>query len=104
MPVRVEKWMVNGKLKYRVTGVQWGGSEMVRTLQIRFNPDEEFVAVKEFRQEKIDPWTPWSHTWMPKAPGAYLIRLAIADPRARARKLDMGLYVRSVRIREVGAA
>ena len=25
MPVRVEKWLVDGKIKYRVYGIAWGG-------------------------------------------------------------------------------
>src|SRR6266567_8552967 len=101
MPVRVEKWIVSGKPRYRVVGILWGGSQAVATLQIRFNPDKEFVPVKGFRQVKADPWTIWTHTWSPQAPGRYSIRLAVTDPPVRARKLDSGYYVRSVNISEV---
>jgi DMSO/TMAO reductase YedYZ molybdopterin-dependent catalytic subunit len=101
MPVHVEKWSVAGKLKYRVVGILWGGTQTVQTLQIRFNPDEEFVPVKGFRQIRNDPWTIWTHPWSPKTTALYSIRLAIADPAVRARKLDVGYYVRSVYISEI---
>lgn len=101
MPVRVEKWLIAGKLKYRVVGILWGGSQPVRTLKIRFNPDEDFVAVKGFRQIRNDPWTIWTHNWSPSAPGLYAIRLAVMDPPVRARKLHSGYYVRSVNISEI---
>ncbi len=32
MPIRVEKWLVRGKIKYRVLGILWGGSQLVRTI------------------------------------------------------------------------
>lgn len=101
LPVRVEKWKVAGKVKYRIVGILWGGSERVQTLQIRFNPEEEFVAVKGLQQAKTDPWTIWTHTWSPPKPGLYSIRLAVADPPVRARKMDAGYYDRSVSISEV---
>jgi DMSO/TMAO reductase YedYZ molybdopterin-dependent catalytic subunit len=101
MPVRIERWIVGGKLIYRVIGVLWGGSQAVRVLKIRFNPDEEYVRVNHCIQTKNDPWTIWTHAWSPKAPGVYAIRLAATDPPVPARKLDSGYYVRSVEITEV---
>lgn len=101
VPVRIEKYSVSGKLKYRVVGLAWGGSEPVRQMQIRFNPNEEFVPVEAFTQRKADPWTVWTHTWVPRAPGVYTIRLATADSSIPARKLGLGLYDRSVQILEV---
>jgi DMSO/TMAO reductase YedYZ molybdopterin-dependent catalytic subunit len=101
MPIRVEKWMVAGKLKYRVVGILWGGTQPVSKLQIRFNPDEGFVPVTGFRQTSNDPWTIWTYPWSPKAPGVYSIRLAIGDPSIQARKLNAGYYVRTVNIGEV---
>jgi hypothetical protein len=101
MPIRIEKWVVAGKLKYRVIGILWGGSQAVRVLQIRFNPDEDFVRVDGFSQTTNDPWTIWTHSWSPHARGVYAIRLAVTDPPIQARKLDAGYYVRSVEITEV---
>jgi DMSO/TMAO reductase YedYZ molybdopterin-dependent catalytic subunit len=101
MPIRIEKWVVAGKLKYRVIGILWGGSQAVRVLQIRFNPDEDYVRVDGFCQTTSDPWTIWTHAWSPQAPGVYAIRLAVTDPPVQARKLDAGYYIRAVEITEV---
>ena len=101
MPVRVEKWLVDEKIRYRVEGVAWGGTRPVKELQIRFNPEEDFVRVDNFSQTKNDPWTLWSHAWSPKTPGTYSIRLAVKDPGVPARKMETGYYVRSVEITEV---
>jgi hypothetical protein len=101
MPIRVEKWIVDEKIRYRVEGVAWGGMRPVKELQIRFNPEEDFVRVDNFSQVKNDPWTMWSHAWSPTAPGTYSIRLAVKDAGAPARKMDTGYYVRSVEITEV---
>ena len=100
MPVRVEKWRVGDNVKYRVVGVAWGGSRPAG-LQIRFNPDEDYVAVDNFSASKNDPWTMWTHAWSPKAPGAYSIRLAVKDGSIPARRLESGYYVRTVEITEV---
>jgi DMSO/TMAO reductase YedYZ molybdopterin-dependent catalytic subunit len=101
MPIRVEKWRIAGKLKYRITGILWGGSQPVRRLGIRFRPDESFRPVEGFRQIRTDPWTTWTYAWSPREPGYYTIRLAITDPLVRARKLDSGHYDRFVEIHEV---
>jgi len=98
MPVRIEKWNVVGKIKYRVVGIAWGGSQPMKALQIRFNPEEDYVPVDNFHQVKNDPWTFWTHDWSPKAPGTYAIRLSVKEPVVQARRLDSGYYVRSVEI------
>jgi DMSO/TMAO reductase YedYZ molybdopterin-dependent catalytic subunit len=101
MPIRIEKWRVANKIQYRVVGIVWGGSEPVKVLQIRFNPDEDYVAVDNFHQVMNDPWTFWSHNWSPKVPGTYSIRLSVKEPPVEARRLDSGYYVRSVEITEI---
>jgi DMSO/TMAO reductase YedYZ molybdopterin-dependent catalytic subunit len=101
MPVRVEKWLVEGKIRYRVVGIAWGGTTPVKTLMIRFNPEEDYFPVDNFTQTKNDPWTLWMHAWSPKEPGTYSIRLAVKDPSVRTRRLDSGYYVRSVEISEL---
>ncbi len=101
MPIRVEKWLVEGKIKYRVVGFVWGGTAPVKNLMIRFNPEEDYVPVDSFAQTKNDPWTFWTHAWSAKEPGTYSIRLAIKDPGVRTRRLDSGYYVRTVEIAEV---
>jgi len=101
MPVRIEKWVVEGKIKYRVVGIAWGGTAPNKNLMIRFNPEEEYVPVDSFVQTKNDPWTFWTHKWSPKEPGTYSIRLAVEDAGVRTRRLDSGYYVRTVEISEV---
>ncbi|HET7150813.1 MAG TPA: molybdopterin-dependent oxidoreductase, partial [Candidatus Acidoferrum sp.] len=101
MPIRVEKWSVGGKIKYRVAGIAWGGSQPVKILQIRFNPEEDYVPVDNFNQVKNDPWTLWTHAWSPKTPGTYMIHLSVKEPVVQARRLDSGYYVRTVEITEV---
>jgi DMSO/TMAO reductase YedYZ molybdopterin-dependent catalytic subunit len=101
MPVRVEKWLVNNQIKYRVVGIVWCGSQPVKLLQIRFNPDQNFVQVENVQQTNADSWRFWSHSWMPQKRDTYIIRLRVADPSVRTRRLDMGFYARMVRITEV---
>jgi len=117
MATRVEKWRVGDKIKYRVAGILWGGTAPVKRLEIRFNPEEDYVPVDNFEQSSHDSstnrpnegstarsndsWSFWSHSWMPAAPGKYLLRLRVAEPVVPTRRLDMGFYVREVEISEV---
>lgn len=101
MPIRVEKWFVDGRIKYRVVGILWGGSRLVKALEIRFNPEEDYVQVDHFSQPANDPWSFWSHAWTPRTVGTYTIRLRIADPLVETKRLDSGYYVRSVEVAEI---
>ena len=115
MATRVEKWRVDERIKYRVAGILWGGAAPVKRLEIRFNPEQDYVPVDEFDQRtrrnsdqslgqnsnNNDPWSFWSHSWTPASPGVYLLRLRVAKPVVQTRRLDMGFYVREVEITEV---
>jgi DMSO/TMAO reductase YedYZ molybdopterin-dependent catalytic subunit len=101
MPIRIEKWAADEKISYRVVGIVWGGSVPVKKLQIRFNPEEEYVDVSDFQQTGNDPWSFWTHAWAPKQPGSYMIRLRVADPSVAARRLDAGYYIRTFEISEI---
>jgi len=101
MPIRIEKWAVDDKITYRVVGIAWGGSTPVKKLQIRFNPEEEYVDVDDFQQTANDAWSFWIHSWAPKQPGVYMIRLRVADPSVTTRRLEAGYYMRTVDISEV---
>lgn len=101
MPIRVEKWAVDGKIRYRVVGILWGGSVPVSKLQIRFNPEEDYVDVENYQQKTNDPWSFWTHPWAPTQPGTYMIRLHVADPGVKARRLEAGYYLRTVEISEI---
>jgi len=101
MPIRVEEWFADGRIKYRVVGILWGGSRLVKALEIRFNPEEDYVRVAHFSQTTNDPWSFWSHVWTPKATGTYLIRLRVTDPPVETKRLDSGHYIRSVEVTEI---
>jgi DMSO/TMAO reductase YedYZ molybdopterin-dependent catalytic subunit len=101
MPTRVEKWLVQGKIAYRLHGIAWGGSRPAGDLEISFNSGEDFVVVDDFQQTANDPWSFWTHQWAPKQPGSYSIRLRVKDRSIPSRRLDAGYYVRSVEISEI---
>jgi DMSO/TMAO reductase YedYZ molybdopterin-dependent catalytic subunit len=102
MPIRVEKWRVTGRVRYRVVGLLWGGTGTVRALGIRFSPEQEFVRVQGLPVPQNGPWTLWWHEWSPAERGTYTIRLAVLEPSVvRTRRLDTGYYARSVEIEEV---
>jgi DMSO/TMAO reductase YedYZ molybdopterin-dependent catalytic subunit len=101
MPIRVEKWFVDSRIKYLVVGILWGGSRLVKALEIRFNPEEDYVRVAHFSQTANDPWSFWSHAWTPKTVGTYMIRLRVADPLVETKRLDSGYYVRSIEVTEI---
>ncbi len=101
MPIRVEKWAVEEKIKYRVVGIVWGGSGAVKNLEIRFNPEEDYVPVENLEQTAQNPWSFWTHAWTPQQAGTYMIRLRVKDPGAIARRLDLGYYMRKVEITEI---
>jgi hypothetical protein len=100
MPVRVEKWTAGGKIRYQVVGIVWGGSQPATRLLIRFNPEEAYVPVAHVEASQ-GSWGLWTYPWTPVEPGSYRIRLRLADPSVRTRRLDEGFYVRQVRIENV---
>jgi DMSO/TMAO reductase YedYZ molybdopterin-dependent catalytic subunit len=101
MPIRVEKWVVEEKIKYRVVGIVWGGTGAVKDLEIRFNPEEDYVPVGNLEQAAQNSWSFWTHAWTPRQAGTYLIRLRVKDAGVVARRLDLGYYMRSVEITEI---
>jgi len=101
MPVRIEKWIIHGTTRYKVVGIVWGGTRPVKTLQIRFKPEDEYVPVDGLHHVTNDPWSLWTHVWSPTAPGIYTIQLAVKEPSVRTRRLDSGYYARTVEITEI---
>lgn len=98
MPVRIERWPVEGKIKFRVVGIQWGGSRPIDGLEIQFSPTDEFQPVQDFRFSTSESWNFWTQPWTPQKPGRYLIRLRLKDTSIVARRLRSGYYMRSVEI------
>lgn len=99
--VRVEKWLVNNQIKYRVVGILWGGSQPVKSLQIRFNSDEDWTPVQTIHRATVDSWSFWTHAWTPRKPGTYVIQLRVPDSPVPTWRLDLAYYVRSVEISDV---
>jgi hypothetical protein len=90
MPTRIEKWLLDERIMYRLTGILWGGSRPVNTLEIRFNPEQDYVPVESVQQKANDPWSFWTHSGSPKQPGTYLMRLRIKNPQIAATRLNTG--------------
>ena len=93
--------MKPSRISAPLVGIAWGGSRPVKVLEIRFNPDEDYVPVDDFHHARNDPWTFWTHSWSPNAPGKYLIHLSVKEPVVEAHRLNSGYYVRGVEITEV---
>ena len=101
MPVRVEKWRVDDDVVYKVVGIMWGGYEPTDGLMIQLG-DEGFQPVTVCPEQTTNAtWTLWSHLWKPQQTGDYDIALQISDDNIPTRRLDMGWYIRTVRVDEV---
>lgn len=97
MPIRVEKWIAGREARYRIVGIAWGGTRPALSLEIRFN-DSSYAPVDLSPSDPSVPWRLWTYWWVPSAWGTYEMTLRVADPGVRTRRLDLGYYVRAVRI------
>ena len=98
MPIRVERWLLDGSIAYRVVGIVWGGSVPVDRLEIRFGDGawEPIDVCNAARSTQT--WTLWEHRWQPSAAGNYTIVLRVPDPAIRTRRLDTQFYLREIAI------
>jgi len=97
MPVRVEKWIANGRPEYRIVGIIWGGSRPTSALSIRFRSGGPWTRVDDCPlPQSTLTWSLWRHTWRPTEPGRYEIVLRVDDPTIRTRRLDIFFYVREI--------
>jgi len=102
MPIRIEKWSKDGRLFYRVVGIQWGGEQPASAFVIRFRNTEAFVPIEHCPMPaSTATWSLWSHTWRPSEPRRYEIVVKLGDPTIRTRRLDLFFYTRAVTIDEV---
>jgi DMSO/TMAO reductase YedYZ molybdopterin-dependent catalytic subunit len=101
MPTRIEKRRVGGKIRYYVTGIQWGGSAPAQGMEIRFDPGEKSEPVQIVPSSGGKNWCFWSYQWSPPAIGKFTIRLRLNAKNIAARKLNSGYYDRSVEIAEI---
>lgn len=100
MPVRVEKWRIEGAIRYRVVGIEWGGSAPASALEIRFG-DGAWEPVERRSLASEQSWRLWEHEWQAPARGIYAITLRVPDTSTRTRRLDTGYYLREVSIDEL---
>jgi hypothetical protein len=101
VPVRVEKWTVNGRVEYRIIGIVWGGTKPTNALSIRFKSGTPWVRVESCPlPASTVTWSTWTHTWRPAAAGRYQIVLRVDDPDIRTRRLDLFFYAREIQIDE----
>ncbi len=98
MPIRVERWRVDGKMRFRVVGIEWGSDRSKGRLQIRFLPGGTFEPVRQQPHQIDGGWSIWTHPWTPATPGRYLIQVALDDPDVRVRRLGAGMYMRGVMV------
>jgi DMSO/TMAO reductase YedYZ molybdopterin-dependent catalytic subunit len=99
LPVRVEKWLVSGAIRYRVVGIQWGGAARTDKLEIRFGAGSwERICMTNVSPT---PWALWEHPWRPPATGVHAITLRTTDPSIRTRRLDTGHYLREVAVEQI---
>lgn len=101
MPVRIEKWNVNGAVLYRVVGILWGGDAPTNKLQITFGDGKWHPVEVCPPHTQNATWTLWSHSWRPAQPGTFTISLRVDDPKVPQIRLDSGWYERKVTIDEV---
>jgi DMSO/TMAO reductase YedYZ molybdopterin-dependent catalytic subunit len=102
MPVRVERWRVDGQPLHRIIGIAWGGRKPLEALTIRFNRNEEYQPVSLCPPPVTsETWTLWTHAWKPARPGRYQIVLRVPDESVRTRRLDVYFYVREVWIEDI---
>jgi DMSO/TMAO reductase YedYZ molybdopterin-dependent catalytic subunit len=105
MPTRIEKWLVDGKIRYYVTGIQWGGLAPAQGMEVRFDPEEKpgekAVPVEIIPTSHARNWCFWSYLWNPPGSGKFTVRLRLHAENIAARKLNSGYYDRSVDIAEI---
>lgn len=99
MPVRAEKWRIDGKIQYHIAGIRWGPGSNARC-EIRVSPEEEFTPIDRVEAAGA-AWSLWVYEWIPKRTGEFTIRLRLTGEKLDSRKLDSGYYDRSVEIREI---
>lgn len=101
MPTRIEKWRIAGKIRYRVIGLQWGGSGPSPAMEIRLGSNEGFVPVRSISSSPERDWSFWTYDWSPLRIGTFAIRLRPAAANVSARRLNSGYYDRTVDIAEI---
>ena len=100
MPVRIEKWIINGRIRYRVSGIRWGTRSNPK-IEIRFDPAKPFSRLENIGSPADGGWAFWSYDWAPDRTGAITIRMRLTGVNLDTRKLNSGYYDRSAEINEI---
>jgi DMSO/TMAO reductase YedYZ molybdopterin-dependent catalytic subunit len=101
-PVRVEKRRDQNGIFYRLVGIVWGGERPVDRLAIRFRRDGGWTAFPVCPAPATTrTWSLWEYRWKPAAAGVYDITLTVPDRSIPQRRLDIGYYMRQVRVEEI---
>ena len=101
MPIRIEKRRSDSGLGYRVVGIVWGGTKPIDRLAIRFKPNDAWTSFAVCPAPKTHRvWSILEYRWRPPAVGSYDIALMVPYASVPQRRLDMGFYVRRVRVDE----
>ncbi len=102
MPVRVEKWRVDGAIVYRVYGILWGGQRPTDPLILGWGGDANQLLIETCPPHAMNAmWTVWQTAWRPSRTGDHSLRMRIEDPSIDTNRLDTGYYARNVDIDEI---
>jgi DMSO/TMAO reductase YedYZ molybdopterin-dependent catalytic subunit len=94
--VRVEQWLVEGKLAYRVVGITWGGPERTDKLKVRFAPFNPRFGMGKAPFERVQycatrtsnrEYGIWCQHWQPTKAGGYVIDPQLDAPGVSSRKM-----------------
>ena len=58
-----------------------------------------WAKVENHEKTCSNTWSLWTHTWRPEGPGKYRIQLSVDDVDMSTRRLDKGMYNRTVEIK-----
>lgn len=100
-PTRIEKRLAGGKIRYHVSGIQWGTQAPSPGMELRFDPGQKSVPVEVVPPSRGENWCFWSYQWNPPGIGEFTIRLRLHAEKIAAVKLNSGYYDRSVDIAEI---
>ena len=103
IPVRVEQWKVDGKIRYRIVGITWGGvngRNRTEKLKIRFVTAGGSSQVEPVRFCKAvssnSEYGIWTHTFEPRRRGYCRIQVRLDDRNVPSRRLQSGTFDRGV--------
>jgi DMSO/TMAO reductase YedYZ molybdopterin-dependent catalytic subunit len=100
LPVRVEQWLVNDKIAYRVVGITWGGPTRTEKLKIRLRSGSgspKYVPVQFCKAATSNPtYGIWMHAFTVDRPQYCLIQVRSDDPSVQSERQDSGHNDRGV--------